>query len=84
MRLTKEAALLYTREIISHIEDAFPNSVVEVWINDSVLLYQYGDFIDIKARADNKYAFVTVFLDSKCSAEYVANLLISMMKGEKK
>lgn len=83
MKLSKEAVLVYLREIMSLIEDAFPSSAVEVSINDSVS-FPYENFIYIRARADDKYAFVTVFLDSKCSAKYVANLLISLMQCEKK
>lgn len=71
-----EVYMPYLGAIKRLIEDAFPNSRVDVWAEDSV----YDRGIVIKAVVDNDGAYTTIFPDSMHTEAQVSAVLIALLK----
>ena len=74
-----EVCMPYLGAIKVLIEDAFPNSNVDVWAEDS--MFDRG--IAIKARVDTDGAYTTIFPNSMCTEAHIAALLIASLKERK-
>lgn len=69
---------MYLGAVKSAIEDAFPESDVSVWAEDSI------ENCVIKARVDNDFAYVALYPgDSRCSEEHITQLLIAMIQEQR-
>lgn len=68
---------MYLGAVKSAIEDAFPESDVSVWAEDSI------ENCVIKARVDNDLASVTLFPDSRSSEEPIAQLLVALIQEQR-
>lgn len=69
----------YLEAIKILIEDAFPNSKVDVWAENS--MFDRG--IAIKAVVDNDGACTTIFPDSMYTEAHISELLIALLKERK-
>lgn len=72
---------IYLGAVRSFIKDAFPGSVVDVWAEGS--MFPDKNCVAIKARADNDWAYVTLYPDSRYSEEHIAQLLISLIQEQR-
>lgn len=71
-----EVCMPYLRAIEILIEDAFPNSKVDVWAENSI----FDRGIAIKARVDNDGAYTTIYPDSRYTEAHISALLIALLK----
>ena len=70
----------YLRAIKILVEDAFPNSKVDVWAENSI----FDRGIAIKAVVDNDGAYTTIYPNSMmCTEAHIADLLIALLKERK-
>lgn len=74
-----EIYMPYLRAIKIFIQDAFPNSKVDVWTENSM----FDKGIAIKARVDNNWAYINMFPDSMYTEKHIADLLITSLKERK-
>lgn len=74
-----EIYMPYLRAIKIFIQDAFPNSKVDVWTENS--MFDRG--VAIKARVDNDGAYINMFPDSMYTEAHIAELLIALLKERK-
>lgn len=66
----------YLGAIKRMIEDAFPNSKIYVWAEDSI----FDRSIAIKARVDNDGACTSIFPSTMYSEAQISALLIALLK----
>lgn len=66
----------YLESIARLIGDAFPNSRVDVWAEDSI----FDRGIIIKAVVDNDGAYTTIFPDSIYTEAQISAELIALLK----
>lgn len=69
----------YLGAIKTFIQDAFPNSKVDVWAEES----RFSRAIAIKAVVDNDGAYIVIYPDSMCTEAHAAELLIASLKERK-
>ncbi len=74
-----EICMPYLRAIKIFIKDAFPNSKVNVWAENS--MFDRG--VAIKAMVDNDGAYINMFPDSMYTEKHIADLLITSLKERK-
>lgn len=74
-----EVCMPYLRAIEIFIKDAFPNSKVNVWTENS--MFDRG--VAIKTRVDNDGAYINMFPDSMYTEAHIAALLIASLKERK-
>ena len=71
-----EVCMPYLRAIEILIKDAFPDSKVDVWAENSV----FDRGVAIKARVDNDGAYTTIFPGSRCTEAHISAILIASLK----
>lgn len=74
-----EVYMPYLGAIKKRIENTFPNSMVDVWAEDSI----FDRSIIIKAVVDNDGAYTTIFPDSIYTEAQVSAMLIALLKERK-